>query len=32
MGFGGDVAHATRLNLYDSVPVLRGELLERLQR
>ncbi|HLV79616.1 MAG TPA: 2-phosphosulfolactate phosphatase [Chthonomonadaceae bacterium] len=29
-GFEEDVLHAARLNLYDSVPVLRGEGIERL--
>ncbi len=29
-GFDADVKHAARLNLYDSVPVMRGERLEKL--
>ncbi|HEX6289952.1 MAG TPA: 2-phosphosulfolactate phosphatase [Herpetosiphonaceae bacterium] len=28
-GFGGDVEHAGRLNLYDAVPVMRGACIER---
>jgi 2-phosphosulfolactate phosphatase len=30
-GFAEDVRHAARLNLYDSVPVLRGECLEQVR-
>ncbi len=29
-GFAEDVRHASRLNIYDAVPVMRGERLERL--
>jgi 2-phosphosulfolactate phosphatase len=29
MGFGGDAAHAAKLDLYDAVPVMRGERLEK---
>jgi 2-phosphosulfolactate phosphatase len=29
VGFGEDVRHAARLDLYDSVPVMRGKHLER---
>jgi 2-phosphosulfolactate phosphatase len=31
MGFGQDVTHAARLDVYDAVPVLRGDRLERLR-
>jgi phosphosulfolactate phosphohydrolase-like enzyme len=30
IGFAEDVRHAARLDVYDAVPVLRGERLERL--
>jgi 2-phosphosulfolactate phosphatase len=29
MGYPGDVSHSAKLDLYDAVPVMRGERLER---